>query len=270
MISMGGEKMKRFFVPLVIVVLIFLLSGCIWGDKPLPKIVLIDDSHANRFGGEESEFFDGIIAILAAKGYDYRYSSVVGFEPQNYAIVILSMPGASYSISDIDKLETQLTKKGKIIMMDMLVEIPPASTFFLDALSDGLNTGIGFVWGLVTDTVNNIGGNKMMITTDNFTTHPLASTLSAKIAMMMATKLTVEGNATVAIFAESSAIFTTYVPSGDEVTYVPEAAPPIPIVVASNIGGGKVVAISSAYAFTGTLMGIVPGNTDLFRAAVDW
>jgi hypothetical protein len=88
--------------------------------------------------------------------------------------------------------------------------------------------------------------------------------------MMMATKLTVEGNATVAIFAESSAIFTTYVPSGDEVTYVPEAAPPIPIVVASNIGGGKVVAISSAYAFTGTLMGIVPGNTDLFRAAVDW
>ena len=262
--------MKRFFVPLVIVVLIFLLSGCIWGDKPLPKIVLIDDSHANRFGGEEDEFFDGIIAILAAKGYDYKYSSVEGFEPQNYAIVILSMPGASYSTSDIDKLETQLSKKGKIIMMDILAEVPPASTFFLDALSDGLNTGIGFVWGLVTDTVNNIGGNKMMITTDNFTTHPLASTLSAKIAMMMATKLTVEGNATVAIFAESSAIFTTYVPSGDEVTYVPEATPPIPIVVASNIGGGKVVAISSAYAFTGTLMGIVPGNTDLFRAVVDW
>jgi len=267
---MGGEKMKRFFVPLMIVVLIFLLSGCIWGDKPLPKIVLIDDSHANRFGGEESEFFDGIIAILAAKGYDYKYSSVEGFEPQNYAIVILSMPGASYSTSDIDKLETQLSKKGKIIMMDILAEVPPASTFFLDALSDGLNTGIGFVWGLVTDTVNNIGGNKMMITTDNFTTHPLASTLSAKIAMMMATKLTVEGNATVAIFAESSAIFTTYVPSGDEVTYVPEATPPIPIVVASNIGGGKVVAISSAYTFTGTLMGLVPGNADLFRAVVDW
>jgi hypothetical protein len=60
------------------------------------------------------------------------------------------------------------------------------------------------------------------------------------------------------------------VSSGDEVTYVPEAAPPIPIVVTSNIGGGKVVAISSAYAFTGTLMGIVPGNTDLFRAVVDW
>ncbi|MGC9321558.1 MAG: hypothetical protein ACP5FY_04870, partial [Kosmotogaceae bacterium] len=137
--------MKRFFVPLLIVVLIFLLSGCIWGDKPLPKIVLIDDSHANRFGGEESEFFDGIVAILAAKGYDYRYSSVVGFEPQNYAIVILSMPGASYSVSDIDKLETQLSKNGKIIMMDMLAEVPPASTFFLDALSDGLNRGIGFV-----------------------------------------------------------------------------------------------------------------------------
>jgi len=100
--------MKRFFVPLVIVVLIFLLSGCIWGEKPLPKIALIDDSHANRFGGEESEFFDGIIAILASKGFDYKYSSVVGFEPQNYAIVILSMPGASYSTSDIDKLETQL------------------------------------------------------------------------------------------------------------------------------------------------------------------
>jgi len=108
MIYMGGERMKRFFVPLVIVVLIFLLSGCIWGEKPLPKIALIDDSHANRFGGEESEFFDGIIAILASKGFDYKYSSVVGFEPQNYAIVILSMPGASYSTSDIDKLETQL------------------------------------------------------------------------------------------------------------------------------------------------------------------
>ena len=268
--SMGDEKMKRFFVPLVIIVLIFLLSGCIWGDKPLPKIVLIDDSHANRFGGEESEFFDGIIAILAAKGYDYRYSSVVGFEPQNYAIVILSMPGASYSISDIDKLETQLTKKGKIIMMDMLVEIPPASTFFLDALSDGLNTGIGFVWGLVTDTVNNIGGNKMMITSDNFTTHTLASPLSAKIAMMMSSKLTVEGNASVAVFAELSAIFTTYVSSGDEVTYVPQVSEPIPIVAASNIGGGKVVAISSAYTFTGTLMGLVPGNADLFRAVVDW
>ena len=262
--------MRRFFVPLMLVVLVFLLSGCIWGDKPLPKIVLIDDSHANRFGGEESEFFDGIIAILAAKGYDYRYSSVVGFEPQNYAIVILSMPGASYSISDIDKLETQLTKKGKIIMMDMLVEIPPASTFFLDALSDGLNTGIGFVWGLVTDTVNNIGGNKMMITSDNFTTHTLASPLSAKIAMMMSSKLTVEGNASVAVFAELSAIFTTYVSSGDEVTYVPQVSEPIPIVAASNIGGGKVVAISSAYAFTGTLMGLVPGNADLFRAVVDW
>jgi len=60
------------------------------------------------------------------------------------------------------------------------------------------------------------------------------------------------------------------VPSGDEVTYVPQAAPPIPIVVTSNIGGGKVVAISSAYAFTGTLMGIVPGNADFFRAVVDW
>ena len=262
--------MRRFFVPLMLVVLVFLLSGCIWGDKPLPKIVLIDDSHANRFGGEESEFFDGIIAILAAKGYDYRYSSVVGFEPQNYAIVILSMPGASYSISDIDKLETQLTKKGKIIMMDMIVEVPPASTFFLDALSDGLNTCIGFVWGLVTDTVNNIGGNKMMITSDNFTTHPLASSLSAKIAMMMSSKLTVEGNASVAVFAELSAIFTTYVSSGDEVTYVPQVSEPIPIVAASNIGGGKVVAISSAYAFTGTLMGLVPGNADLFRAVVDW
>jgi len=155
-------------------------------------------------------------------------------------------------------------------MMDMLVEVPPASTFFLDALSDGLNTGIGFVWGLVTDTVSNIGGNKMMITSDSFTTHPLSSSLSAKIAMMMATKLSVEGNASAAVFAESSAVFTTYVPSGDEVTYSPQAPAPIPIVAASNVGGGKVVAISIAYAFTGTLMGIVPGNTDLFRAVVDW
>jgi hypothetical protein len=88
--------------------------------------------------------------------------------------------------------------------------------------------------------------------------------------MMMATKLTVEGNSTVTIFAETSAIFTTYVPSGDEVTYLPQAPESIPIVAASNVGGGKVVAISSTYALTGTLMRIVQGNTDLFMAVVDW
>ena len=110
----------------------------------------------------------------------------------------------------------------------------------------------------------------MIITSNNFTTHPLSSSLSKKIAMMMATKLTVEGNSTVTIFAESSAIYTTYVPSGDEVTYVPLAPEFVPIIAASNVGGGKVVAISSTYALTGTLMRIVQGNTDLFRAVVGW
>jgi len=68
-------------------------------------------------------------------------------------------------------------------------------------------------------------------------------------------------NETVAIFAESSAIFTTYVPQAPE---------SISIVAASDVGGGKVVAVSSTYAFTGTLMRIVQGNNDLFRAVVDW
>jgi len=70
----------------------------------------------------------------------------------------------------------------------------------------------------------------------------------------------VERSATVTSFAASTAIFTTYAPQAPE---------SISIVAASD-GGGKVVAVSSTYAFTGTLMRIVHGNNDLSSPVVDW
>ncbi|MDD3461516.1 MAG: hypothetical protein PHW28_09485 [Mesotoga sp.] len=270
--------MKRLLVVVVCTVMLLTISGCFPRDKPLPKIVLIDDVHNNIYTSSIEEYatnelagyFEGIVTILYSKGYEVAYASEVGFTPQNYAIVILSIPLQAYTPTEIAALNSQLSKKGKIIMIDMLVEVPPASTFFLDALSDGLNTGIGFVWGLVTDTVNNIGGNKLVITSDNFGTHPIASSLSSKIAMTFTTKLTVGGNATAVVYAEDSAVFLTYVSSLEGQAPIPQVSDPIPIVAASSVNGGKVVAISSAYAFHGTLMGIVPGNTDLFEAIVDW
>ncbi len=270
--------MKRLLVLVVCTVMLLTISGCFPRVKPLPKAVLIDDTHNNIFASSideystsaSSDYFEGIITILYSRGYEVAYSSEAGFNPQNYAIVILSMPLQAYTPTEIAALNAQLGKKGKIIMMDLLVEVPPSSTFFLDALSDGLNTGIGFVWGLVTDTVNNIGGNKLVITSDNFGAHPIASTLSNKIAMMFTTKLTVEGNASAVVYAENSAVFLTYVSSLEGQAPIPQVSDPIPIVAASSVNGGKVVAISSAYAFHGTLMGIVPGNTDLFEAIVDW
>jgi hypothetical protein len=88
--------------------------------------------------------------------------------------------------------------------------------------------------------------------------------------MMNSTKLTVEGSASVVVWAETTAIFTTYIPAGEEQVPVLQAPAPIPLVAASSVNGGKVVAVSCAFTFHGTLMRLAPGNTDLFKAIVEW
>jgi len=110
-----------------------------------------------------------------------------------------------------------------------------------------------------------------MIPSDNFAAHSISSSsLSQKIAMMNSTKLTVEGSASVVVWAETTAIFTTYIPAGEEQVPVLQTPAPIPLVAASSVNGGKVVAVSCAFTFHGTLMRLAPGDNDLFRAIVEW
>ncbi|SSC13904.1 protein of unknown function [Mesotoga infera] len=49
------------------------------------------------------------MTILYSKGYEVAYASEVGFTPQNYAIVILSIPLQAYTPTEIAALNSQLS-----------------------------------------------------------------------------------------------------------------------------------------------------------------
>jgi len=272
--------MKKLLLISTLVIFALLLTSCWPGSIPLvPKTLLIDNTHSSSGGG-----ITRIVQAFQARGYSVFYSSVVGFNPQEYGAVLISAPEVAYTNTEKSKLGNLLSLGGKIILLSEWYSYYNSAP--LNAITSYLGVNISFNNNLLLDNVNNYKSRTDWVTTTKFEAHTLSAGLN-KIVLFATSTLNAGANTSIVARAEA----TSYTPAGispefSEASSVESGVQSaefssqdviisVPLVVAARVGTGKVVALGDSDIFSGE--GTLPGayidqldNLRLLQNIINW
>ncbi|HPI17878.1 MAG TPA: hypothetical protein PK396_09145 [Mesotoga sp.] len=272
--------MKKLLLISTLVIFALLLTSCWPGSIPLvPKTLLIDNTHSSSGGG-----ITRIVQAFQARGYSVFYSSVVGFNPQEYGAVLISAPEVAYTNTEKSKLGNLLSLGGKIILLSEWYSYYNSAP--LNAITSYLGVNISFNNNLILDNVNNYKSRTDWVTTTKFEAHTLSAGMN-KIVFFATSTLNAGANTSIVARAEA----TSYTPAGispefSEASSVESGVQSqgfssqdviisVPLVVAARAGSGKVVALGDSDIFSGE--GSLPGayidqldNLRLLQNIINW
>lgn len=112
--------MKKSSLSAVILAVVLILAQCIPRPRPeLPKALLIDDTHENAYlvSSEAPTTFEKLIKVFEEEGFSVSLSSVVGFKPEDYSVVLIAVPTKAFSSEENDGLLSLLGLGGKVIIL---------------------------------------------------------------------------------------------------------------------------------------------------------
>jgi len=277
--------MKKLLFLAMVMLLVLSFSSCFLIGK-VPMTLLIDDTHNNSYdfdGYGSEDFFEKLEAIALAEGYSVSYSSSAGFSPEKYGVVLIAAPATSYTTQDKSKVKSLLDKGGKVILLGEWYWY--YDNTLLNSIASYVGSNITFANYQLSDSTNNYQSTSSWLTTTEITAHAVTSGLN-KLALFASTALNVSGSAQIVVHAESTAgtASTFSLDAGFQVTSVlsseVDVAPSVTnlgLVAVSEVGGGKVVAVTDATLFANDVYSLITGdyidvhdNAALFKNILNW
>ena len=275
-------KKKIFIIVIIAFVLMLFISSCVVPICNVPKTVLIDDSHNNKkYGGDNTN----LISILQAMGYTISYTGCSGFFPENYGVFIIPVPVTEYSVSELQKISTFLSKCERKLLL-----IGEWKGYYdntpLNNILSFLGSGISFNNEVVRDVTFRYDNNSSWPLVSSFLTHPVTSGLNS-IVLFAATTINVSGSA-LALANTSNVSYLgapIFIPSmssnypdnlKDKKKDGIVISGPFCVVAAQTVMSGKIVAVSDSDIFSDG--GSVPvdnyidvaDNEQLLKNIINW
>jgi len=228
---------------------------------------LIDDTHENAYlvSSEAPTTFEKLIKAFEEEGFSVSLSSVVGFKPDDYAVVLIAVPRSAFSELEKDSLSVHLCLGGKLIILGEFY--PYYNNSSLNSLTNALGIDIRFINNKILDEENNYSSVEHWVTTSLFESHRITSALD-KIALFGACSLDVGNSAKTVSYAEATAH-----PQGEA------SLESMPLIAVANSSSGMVIAIGDTNVFANDTDDSFPGTDDyidtldnlkLIRNIIDW
>lgn len=248
-------KKRIFIIVIIIFVLMLFISSCVVPICNVPKTVLIDDSHNNKqYIGNNTN----LVSILQGMGFTVSYTGCSGFFPENYGVFIIPVPVTEYSVSEMQKVSTFLSKcSRKLLVIGEWVSYYDNTP--LNNLLSYLGSGISFNNEVVKDNVYKYDGNLLWPTVNSFVVHPVTTGLSS-IVLFASTTLNVTGNAIslantsnvsylgAPVFVSDSSAISQDNQKNDEDSIV--VSGPFSVVAAQTLMKGNIVAVGDSDIFS--------------------
>jgi hypothetical protein len=266
---MRSDKMKKYFIAVILVAVFFSLISCAPTLRLLAKKILIDNTHANEDyydGYTKENFFGTLISELESMYHTVDFTSEVGFDPSGYDILILDAPFSAYSYSEGNMVNTFLQNGGTLVALGEKTAYWNNS--YLNNMLSYLNVDIRFEANIIYDYVNYYQEYYWPVIKD-FSSHPVVDSLDS-IVLFAACTLDVFGDAEVV--AESSTVnvtepFNVQSDSSDSASVIfegtevdPQVTITVPIIGVDYVGSGKVIAIPDVNIFGDDVYGDINGN----------